>query len=314
MVVIRLLASRLIAFAAVALIFAPAEVSARTDPTITGSFSSPTALASLQRRLMRLANAVPGAIALSVVDLRRGTTFNINGDDDLPAASTIKIPVMVEVLRQVTVGKFSLGRTVSLQNRDRDWGYGSLCDAPSGRPYSVRDLLWLMITRSDNTATNMLIRLVGRHRINQTMIDLGLDQTRLGDIIHSDGDVRELRTSANDMMHLLSMIAQRRVINAGACDFMLEMMLAQRHNTLLPVGLPKDVPIAHKTGTLHDTLNDVGVVELDGSPYIICVLTTHLRDLDFGERFIRQASRLTFRSFLGLLSAEGVDGDGSQRQ
>jgi len=154
-----------------------------------------------------------------------------------------------------------------------------------------------MITVSDNTATNMLIRLVGRQNINATMLALGCDQTWLGDSIRSDGDVRELRTSANDMMRMLGMIADRRLISVRASDTMLEILAGQRHNQLLPAWLPKGVTIAHKTGTLHDTLNDVGIVELDGAPYVICVLTTHLQDLDAGQHFIRQVSLLTFRVF-----------------
>ncbi len=254
-------------------------------------------LSALRPKLHSLANHVPGLVAMSVLDLRRGDSIGINADRNLPAASIIKIPVMVEVFRQIALGKFSLRRTVSVTSGDRDWGFGKLCGAPQGSAYSVRNLLWLMVTQSDNTATNMLIRLVGRANINETMNGFGFNQTWLGDIIHSDGDVRELRTSANDMMRLLWMIAERRLVNAKACNLMLQIMLAQHHNTLLPVGLPKGMRIAHKTGTLHDTLNDVGFVELRGSPYIICVLTTHLTDLNVGERFIRIASRITFESF-----------------
>jgi len=258
----------------------------------------------LSPKLLRLANNTPGLVAISIVDLRRGAAIAINGDVNLPAASTIKIPVMIEVFRQRAIGDFSLTRTVSLISRDRDCGYGALCYARTGSRYTVWHLLWMMITNSDNTATNMLIRLVGRQNINQSMLELGLTQTRLGDTIHSNGDVRELRTSANDMMHLLVMITERRVVNDNACGLMLQLLLAQRHNKLLPVGLPHGLLIAHKTGTLHDTLNDVGLVELEGAPYIICLLTTHLPDLDIGERFIHRASKLTFQTFSLDLASE----------
>ncbi|MDQ6824115.1 MAG: class A beta-lactamase-related serine hydrolase [Candidatus Eremiobacteraeota bacterium] len=254
-------------------------------------------LDTLAPTLRRLANRTPGVVAISVVDLTDGFSIAINGDKNLPAASTIKVPVMVEVMRQVSLGKFSLRRAVSLQDRDRDCGYGSLCDAGWGKQYTVWALLQRMITVSDNTATNMLIRLVGRQNVNQTMLSLGFTQTWLGDSIRSDGDVRELRTSANDMMHLLGMIAERRLINPSASDIMLDILAGQRHNRLIPAWLPKGLTIAHKTGTLHDTLNDVGIVELDGAPYVICILTTHWQDLDVGEHFIRQASLLTFRAF-----------------
>jgi len=254
-------------------------------------------LSGLAPKLAKLANETPGMVAISVVDLRRGYAISINGDMNLPAASTIKVPVMVEVMRQIALGKFGFERTVSLRDSDRDCGYGDLCDASWGSKYTVWQLLWSMITVSDNTAANMLIRLVGRQKINQTMQSLGLTQTWLGDSIHSDGDIRQLRTSANDMMRLLGMIAERRLINARADNAMLEILAGQRHNTMLPAWLPKNVTVAHKTGTLHDTLNDVGIVELDNSPYVICVFTTHLADLDVGERFIRRVSLLTYRAF-----------------
>ena len=254
-------------------------------------------LHALAPELERLAESTSGLVAVSVGDLRTGHAIAINGGVNLPAASTIKIPVMVEVFRQIALGRFGLGRTVTLLDRDRDCGYGALCDAPWGNQYRVADLLAAMIDESDNTATNMLIRLVGRQHINATMASLGLAQTRLGDSIRSDGDIRELRTSADDMLRLLSLISQRRVVNEASSDMMLAILAGQRHNDLLPAPLPKNLVIAHKTGTLHDTLNDVGIVELDGAPYVICAFSTHLADLDDGQRFIRQASLLTFESF-----------------
>jgi len=254
-------------------------------------------LHALAPELELLADRTGGLVALSVGDLRTGHAIAINGGVNVPAASTIKIPVMVEVFRQIAQGRFTLHRRVTLLDQDRDFGYGSLCDAPSGSRYQVEDLLAAMIDVSDNTATNMLIRLVGRPSINRTMVQLGLGQTRLGDSIRSDGDIRELRTSADDMLRLLTLIAERRVVDARASGEMLALLAGQRHNTLLPALLPKGLVVEHKTGTLHDTLNDVGIVQLVGAPYIICAFSTHLADLDDGQRFIQQASLLTYRSF-----------------
>jgi len=293
---------RFFIFAIAVLIFtiplcASVPTTAAASQPATVALADTDVLYHLEPKLARLANETPGTVAISVIDLTRGYALSINGDVNLPAASTIKVPIMVEVMRQIALGKFGFERKVSLRDSDRDYGYGSLCDARWGSKHTVWQLLFSMITISDNTAANMLIRLVGRQNINQTMQSLGLTQTWLGDTIHSDGDVRELRTSANDMMRLLGMIADHRLINARADDAMLEILERQRHNTMLPFWLPKSVTVAHKTGTLHDTLNDVGIVELDGSPYVICVFTTHLADLDVGERLIRRVSLLTFRAF-----------------
>lgn len=265
-------------------------------------------LHALAPALARLAHGTEGLVAVTVGDLLTGRAIAINGGVNLPAASTIKIAVMVEVYRQISVGRFTLSRTVTLLDRDRDCGYGRLCDKPWGSQYRVADLLYDMIDESDNTATNMLIRLVGRQSINQTMLGMGLMQTRLDDSIHSDGAIRirGLRTSADDMLKLLSMLSARQVVDTDSSDMMLALLAGQRHNSLLPAPLPKDLVIAHKTGTLHDTLIDVGIVELDGAPYVICAFATHLSDLDDGERFIRRASLLTFRSFQTTAQERGV--------
>jgi beta-lactamase class A len=260
-------------------------------------------LRALQPQLKRLANQTPGLVAISVLDLHGGAAIDVNGDWNLPAASVIKIPVMVEVMRQATQRRFTLDREVTLLPADRDCGSGDLCDEPAGMRYSVNNLLRIMIENSDNTATNMLIRLVGRWNINRTMAGLGLVQTHLGDYIRSDGDIRSLRTSANDMKQLLLMIFARELINEQACDVMIAVLNGQRHNGYLPKALPGGIEVAHKTGTLHDTLNDVGIVNLAGAPYVICVLTTHLRDLDDGARLIRKASKATFETFRAVSEA-----------
>ena len=76
---------------------------------------------------------------------------------------------------------------------------------------------------------------------------------------------------------------------------MMAILEGQTHNTLLPAPLPPETKIAHKTGMLHDTLNDVGIVELQREPYVIAVMTTHLPSLDMGRTFIRGISRLTYQ-------------------
>jgi len=264
-------------------------------------------LRALEPKLRMLANRTPGLVAISVADANGRESISINGDANLPAASVIKLPVMVEVLRQVALGKFTLNRQVTLYPQDRDCGFGALCDDDAGMRFSVRNLTRIMIADSDNTATNMLIRLVGRQNVNATMSGLGLAQTRVGDSIHDgSSSIRSLRTSANDMMRLLAMIAGRRLVNARASDAMLAILAAQRHNGYIPKPLPKGTIVAHKTGTLHDTLNDVGIVDLEGSPYIICVLTTHLDDLDDGARFIRRASKVVYEAMRAARADEAA--------
>jgi beta-lactamase class A len=253
-----------------------------------------TPLVDLGRGLAAMSSHAPGNVGIVVADLATGLNTGINAGANMPAASTIKIPVMVEVFRQMETGAFDLNRNVTLEASDRDWGSGDLANAAVGSQYPVSALVRVMITESDNTATNMLIRLVGRAHINSTMWRLGFRQTRLGDFIRSDGDIRSLRTSPLDMARLLEAMAHDQLIDAWASRAMIAVLVGQRHNSLLPEPLPPGTTIAHKTGTLHDTLNDVGIVYLNSEPYVIAVMTTHLPTLESGRRFIRDVSLLAY--------------------
>jgi len=163
----------------------------------------------------------------------------------------------------------------------------------------VSRLLTLMITVSDNTATNMLIRLVHRGAINEEMSDLGLTQTSLHDYIRSEGPIRyALRSSANDMVKLMTAMARYQLIDEWSSREMIAIMTGQHHNGLIPVPLPKGTTIAHKTGELHDTLNDVGVVYLNSEPYAIAVMATNLSTLDAGYSFIQGVSRVAYQELV----------------
>jgi beta-lactamase class A len=167
-----------------------------------------------------------------------------------------------------------------------------------------------MIDDSDNTATNMLIRLVGRSNVNQTMASLGLTQTSLHDYIRSDGPIRyALRSSPHDMARLLEAMAHHTLVDAWSSREMIDILSDQTHNGLLPQPLPPGTTIAHKTGTLHDTLNDVGIVFLNQEPYVIAVMATNLPTLDAGYRFIRGISRVAYDAFTRFADWRLTNGD-----
>ena len=137
------------------------------------------------------------------------------------------------------------------------------------------------------------------------MAELGLAHTRLSDFIRSEGpSIRwTLRSSAADMAHLLGKMAKKQLIDEWSSGEMIAILRGQQHNSLLPQPLPEGTDIAHKTGTLHDTLNDVGIVYRAGEdPYVIAVMTTDLRTLESGRRFIRGVSKMAYTA-LGRLSS-----------
>ncbi len=268
-----------------------ASFSARADAQI----DVPAPLAQLDAALANVSNFAPGHVALEIKDLATGYTSGVNANTVMPAASTIKIPIMVEVFRQMEAGKFDLNRRVHLEADDRDWGSGDICEAPVGTGFVVSDLLTQMITVSDNTAANMLIRLVGRSNINATMTALGLHHTHLTDYIRTaEWSVRStLRTTPADMVHLLADMAKHQLIDQWSSNYMIAILERQQINTLLPVPLPADIEIAHKTGSFDDTLNDVGIV-YGQEPYVIAVMTTDLPSLSSGRTFIHRISRMAF--------------------
>jgi beta-lactamase class A len=271
--------------------------------TTRADAAAPGPLGALQTELSTMSLHAPGHVGIMIEDLATGLTSSVNANAQMPAASTIKIPVMVEVFRRLARGDFDLNRKVTLQQSDRDWGWGDLADARRGSKYTVSKLLTLMITESDNTATNMLIRLVGRKAINSEMTDLGLTQTSLHDYIRSDGPIRyALRSSANDMVKLMTAMARFQLIDEWSSREMIAIMSGQHHNGLIPQPLPRGTTIAHKTGELHDTLNDVGIVYLNSEPYAIAVMATNLPTLDAGYRFIQGVSKVAYHQ-LSLFSA-----------
>ena len=260
----------------------------------------PPPLVTLNHQLRSLASRVHAAIALDVLDLETGYNAGFNAAKSMPAASTIKLPVMVEVFAQLEAGRFDLQHRVTLTASDKDYGSGELSDAPAGTTYAVSDLVEKMIDVSDNTATNMLIRLVGRQSINRRMEELGLDRTHLsGDVRTSGWSIRRtLRTSPADLVRLLTLMAKHKLIDEWSSNEMIAILEADRINTLLPEPLPPDVPIAHKTGSLNDTLNDAGIVFASEAPYVIAVMTTALPSADLGRSFIHSVSRIAYNDEL----------------
>lgn len=262
----------------------------------------PPPMARLNSEVRTMARRVPASIALDVLDLNTGYAAGFNAARSMPAASTIKVPVMVEVFTQLEAGRFDLQRRVTLLASDKDYGSGELCDAVTGTTYPVSTLLEKMIDISDNTATNMLIRLVGRRSINGRMSELGLEHTHLAGYVRTEGwSIRQaLRTSPADLVRLLALMARHELVDEWSSNEMIAILEADQYNTLIPAPLPVDVAIAHKTGSLFDTLNDAGIVFASDAPYVIAVMTTALPSQDLGRSFIHAISHLAYVDELRL--------------
>lgn len=252
---------------------------------------------TLASKLQPLLQNTRGDVTVVVKDLSDGTLTAVNAFQVMPAASVIKIPVMIEVFDQIKAGKISLNTQMTLEAGDVDHGWGIIDNDPPGKyQYSVDRLLKLMIDNSDNTATNMLIRLVGLQSINAEMQALGFTATTVPDYLRTDDSVkiRTLKTSGDDITNMLIMMAHGTLIDYSSSKQMLDILLAQHENTYMPALLPKGVKIAHKTGTLFDAVHDVGIVYLPSHAYVIAIMTSSDQDLNYSKDLLRRISRAVY--------------------
>jgi beta-lactamase class A len=253
----------------------------------------------------------PGAqVGLAYFDLATGDTLFLNPDSSFHAASTMKVPVMVELFRRANSGSFALNQRLLVVNQ-----FASIVD---GSPYSldidsdsdstlyrrvgdrvpVDSLLRLMITRSSNFATNILISLVGADEVNRTMRSLGAQRIRVLRGVE-DGKAFDKglnnTTTARDLAIILRAIEEGRAASAEGTREMREILLAQEFNEKIPAGLPPGVRVAHKTGEITAHSHDAAIVYPPGRrPYVLVVLTRGLQDGAKSSRLIADISSIVY--------------------
>ncbi len=225
-----------------------------------------------------------GHYGVFAVNLRTNKTIAYHEKDIFPSASTIKIPIMVELYRRVEEENLSLDAMVTMRAEDQVDGSGVLFDLTPGQAYSLRDLNMLMMTVSDNTATNLLIDFLGVDAINRTIHRLGIHDTELVRRLQRVPTERSSvnRTTAYDMAQLVIRLAHGEVISTAVSNRMIDVMkrcqgsvsitalVPQQHYT----GQPPTVTVAHKTGSLSDACHDVGVVYMsDGLSYAAALMS-----------------------------------------
>ncbi len=255
--------------------------------------------------------ASPGAIvAVSYHDLVTGESLGINADSTFHAASTMKVPVMMEVLRQSQTGAFTLDQGILLVNQFFSIADGSSysLDAASdsdtalysriGERVAVRDLMQRMITRSSNLATNQLIALSGAANVNAMARSLGARRIQ---VLRGVEDQKAFdrgmnnTTTSGDLAVLLLAIERGQVLSPASSAEMRKILLAQEFNEKIPAGLPPGTRVAHKTGEITAVSHDAGIVYPEGRrPYVLVVLTRGLRESGTSSALIADISRLVY--------------------
>jgi beta-lactamase class A len=259
--------------------------------------------------------AFAGTGGVAATNLGTGEEIRVNADTETGTASTIKVPVLIEVFRQVEAGQVDLETKIADSAATRTPGSGILRDLSVGNPLSVRDVAILMIVVSDNTATNMLIDLVGLDRINATMTEFGFPWTQLRNRIDFPkiGDnVKNLAvTTPSELAKIMEALATGRILNDASRAELLRIMRMQHYLDNVPRYLPytpyaeelgkpdNGLRIANKTGGWTGFRADMALVEWPGTRYTIGVVTDGDPDTRFwaeneGSRVIGRVSRLIF--------------------
>jgi beta-lactamase class A len=235
----------------------------------------------------------PGDWAVAIKKLDTGQYAEFNSHTQAVTASLYKVFVLYEVMRQRALGKLSLDSTAQITAAAAayDVSIGEL-NWNIGDQVKISTLIDRMITVSDNTAAITLADLAGVDNINAGLQRLGLT----GSLLDFSGDNL---TTAADMNHLLELIATDQVLDRDSCRYILDVMLKQELNDLLPQGLPTEVAMAHKTGSLFQLRHDAGIVYGPSGPYVITVLSWNQTDSVVTYTVIPKLSAAVYKYFNG---------------
>jgi len=258
---------------------------------------------------------IEGDIAIALLDLsdEKNSIF-INADENFHAASTMKVPVMIELYKQQNEGLINLKDSILLVNEFKSIVDGSLYSmdigddsddiiySKIGTKQTLYDLMVPMITVSSNLATNVLIEIVDAKKVNQTMRDLGAEKI---EVLRGVEDQKAYdlglsnSTTANDLMAIMKAIADGSAGTKTDCEAMLSILKMQEWNDMIPKYFPENIEVAHKTGSITGVHHDAAIVYLpDGRSYVLVLLSKNLKDFDKGTDQLAQISKIIYEHIL----------------
>lgn len=249
-------------------------------------------------------------VGVAVYDLQTKQSLGINDKVSLHAASTMKVPVMMELFRQAAAKQINLDANIIVKNE-----FASIVDGSSyqlnasddsddlmyqqlNKPMTIRALIERMIVRSSNLATNILIEKAGAENTMKLMRKLGANDIQVRRGVEDNKAFRaglNNTTTAFDLMILLRAIAENKVANARGCAEMLMILRKQEFNEGIPAGLPANTKVAHKTGSITKIYHDAGIVYLPNrKPYVIVVLTRGFAEEKRAHQLVAEISRQVY--------------------
>ncbi len=251
----------------------------------------------LKNRLIELAqNYKSIQPAVYVWEYNSGTYVDINANVVYPAASIIKLPVLIEMFREIEQGKFSLNDTMVLEDYYRAPGSGKLQYSQGGIAHSMDYLAKIMIENSDNSSTNMIMaKMGGMPSVNKAVRSWGLVNTRINNWLPDlDGTNT---TTARELGKMLYNIDTTNIISQDSKRHIAEYLSHVKNNRLLQAGLPSEAILLHKTGDIGYMLGDAGIVRtVNGKKYIVVILAMRPYNSPKGKEFIVEASKLIYNN------------------
>ena len=215
-----------------------------------------------------------GVYALYVADPNSNFSFGIDENEIMQAASLIKLPAIVGLYKEAEAGKISLDTKYSLKSTDKVGGSGSLYAKPTGTIYTYRELVNLMGKQSDNTAFNVIRKILGDEKINAVAKEIGMTSTSLNDN----------STTAKDMGTFFIKLYQGEIVSEIHKNEILDSLTNTIYESWMIAGIPEDVRVAHKYGREIHVVNDAGIIFAD-KPFILVLLTRGVVEKEADEVF-----------------------------
>lgn len=245
-------------------------IASAADVTPSQTISAPGTANSLDARIRAEVAQFKGKISLFAKNLDTGASYSLGGDNRVRTASTIKVAIMVEAFARVAEGKAKWTDEVVLTNAKKVTGSGVLQDLSAGLKLTLRDAVTLMMTVSDNTATNLVLDVLTTDAVNARMDALGLRQTRSLRKVGSGGTSRAGEdpalkpfglgvTTPHEMATLLEKLERGQIVSAAVSKEMIDLMKREQHRDGIGRAIV-DTEMATKAGALDRLRSDVGII------------------------------------------------------
>jgi beta-lactamase class A len=233
-----------------------------------------------------------------------GSTWSKNGDRQFQAASTVKIPLMIEIYRMIDRDELALDDVFRLERSDKTPGSGVLTHMHAGIELTLADILYLMMSISDNTATNYLIDLAGFSAVNTTMQELGMTNSVLARKMAGRSAANpdlENWAAPSDYARSIQAILDGSAASASSCTAMVATLEKQQNGRRIGRNVPTSDGYSwgSKTGSLDGICNDVGFVATPDGTLVIAVFTSEVPDQIVGEQLIANITGAALDSVFG---------------